>query len=73
MRPDKLGSEVKKWGGGRDVWVERLINMWLALDIQLHEQEENRQDSSDLKKKSKIYLIGQVSNRLKRYQEKGSQ
>ena len=73
MRPDKLGSEVKKWDGGRDVWVERLINMWLALDIQLHEQEENRQDSSDLKKKSKIYLIGQVSNRLKRYQEKGSQ
>ena len=64
---------MKKWDGGRDVWVERLINMWLALDIQLHEQEENRQDSSDLKKKSKIYLIGQVSNRLKRYQEKGSQ
>jgi hypothetical protein len=54
MDPDKLESMIRKWPRGREVWLEPLVNMWMALDIQLHEQEENSQDSSALKTKTSV-------------------
>jgi hypothetical protein len=71
MDPDKLESMIRKWPRGREVWLERLVNMWMALDIQLHEQEENSQDSSALKTKTSVYLVSQVRDRLRRYKAKG--